>query len=423
MLKINQINEKSVSIDNGNSPVVVHSVFYAQVVNSVLELIPEKQITPAFSEKLESVEINGTVYNDPEEAIQALIFIGNFKAGGASSSSTDGVKGITYNGGDLKTPDSNGIVDIEIPIATVTLSGLMSKDDKAKVNSSVQYSPEGNIVLDVNQKLLGTADNLGQYELIGMGKYEAGTGEAGEPWYLEQAEIGSQNARLNLNTKDKITVDTLEGKKIVPFEEDVVLNGKNNQQLNILNKEGEPILTTETFKEESYWESSTGVCADGNCMVSGFLSYKESGEIDHMITSLSSVGRPAIEIQSNGYTDRSVRFSNSGNNFFFYTTTNNGPEIVNTQLFMTSESNNLVSGVKDSSNPANNKVDLGNGYMPTTLLSSIRPKLVIGTGSGKSQQEIAYLSEVPKEVTLTQSEYNILKTNGQLDPDTYYNTY
>lgn len=85
MLKINQINEKSVSIDSGNGPIVAHSVFYAQVVNGILELIPEKQITPAFSEKLELVEINGTVYINPEEAIQALTFIGNFKPGGASS--------------------------------------------------------------------------------------------------------------------------------------------------------------------------------------------------------------------------------------------------------------------------------------------------------------------------------------------------
>ena len=85
MLKIKKIDEKLISIDKGNGPVLVHAVFYAQIMNGILELIPQKQTTPAFSEKLEAVEINGSTYTTAEEALTALEFIGNFKSGGNAS--------------------------------------------------------------------------------------------------------------------------------------------------------------------------------------------------------------------------------------------------------------------------------------------------------------------------------------------------
>lgn len=89
-------------------------------------------------------------------------------------------------------------------------------------SDSVNYDSNGNIPLREKTKVLGTNEQGVQSELIGLGEYDI----AGE--IFDQVELGSEHIHTNINSKDRPTVETPEGKKEIAYLSDIGITKFDN---------------------------------------------------------------------------------------------------------------------------------------------------------------------------------------------------
>lgn len=81
-------------------------------------------------------------------------------------------------------------------------------DTNIDLTDYIKFNSDDNVELRYKTKILGVAKDNTQHEIIGIGEYDE----------IEQVEVGSETIHLNLNTDDKITVDTPNGKEVVAYQ-------------------------------------------------------------------------------------------------------------------------------------------------------------------------------------------------------------
>lgn len=111
---------------------------------------------------------------------------------------------------------------------------IASMDDLKDYIKTSEVDGKKVIQIPENVQIMGTIGDA-IYALLSIRSYEQETGT------LVQIEVGSVSHHLNLNTKDNVTVDTPEGKKVLAWKEDLD---------NYVQKEEGKGLSTNDFSDE-----------------------------------------------------------------------------------------------------------------------------------------------------------------------------
>jgi hypothetical protein len=180
-----------------------------------------------------TVDITGLFVND-----EKVLTEGDFNPDDYLKKSTQDNQGDVNVMTDNATISANAMVtlvahDLNIMSANgdIRIGSLPTPGDNSAIEITTEKislaAPEielnGDVVVAEGKKIFGTSESGAQHEIIGLNEYDI------DGSTYDQIEVGSESIHLNLNTNNDpnydnhVTVDTPSGKKVLSYQEDILL--------------------------------------------------------------------------------------------------------------------------------------------------------------------------------------------------------